>query len=151
MTFSYNPLVCSSVRPSITTKKPHHRYMDMVQGGTSCAILQAGLWGFFQFMRIFVVSKGENEASHMRWKGCPQSSIFIPQSSVLSPQSLVLRNAQKQCFCSQKLDLRHFSRECRENLNIRTLRIKFRNKSVFEDSPQLVPACWTLGIMLISI
>ena len=42
------------------------------------------------------------------------------EKAVLSPQSSVLRNAQEQCFCSQKLDLRHFSRECRENLNIRT-------------------------------
>ena len=45
----------------------------------------SNLWGF---LRIFVVSKGENEASHRRWKGCPQSSI-------LSPQSSVLRNALK--------------------------------------------------------
>ena len=67
--------------------------------------------------------------------------VLSPQSSIFNPQSSVLRNAQKQCFCSQKLDLRHFSRECRQNLNIRTLRIKFRNRSDFEDSPQLVPAC----------
>ena len=66
----------------------------------------------------------------------PQSSILNPQSSVLSPQK-----CPKKCFCSQKLDLRHFSRKCRENLNIRILRIKFRNKSGFEDSPQIVPAC----------
>ena len=51
----------------------------------------SNLWGF---LRIFVVSKGENEASHRRWKGCPQSSVLNPQSSVLSPQK-----------CSQKLDL----------------------------------------------
>ena len=63
------------------------------------------------------------------------------EKTVLSPQSSALENAQKQCFCSQKLDLRHFSRKCRENLIIRTLRIKFRNKSGFEDCPQLVPAC----------
>ena len=62
----------------------------------------------------------------------PQSSILNPQSSVFSPQK-----CPKQCLCSQKLDLWHFSRECRENLKIRTLRIKFRNKSVFEDSPNL--------------
>ena len=91
----------------------------------------------------------------------PQSSVLNPQSSVLgshlSPQSSILKcgnqkdkktlhfcckNAHKQYFCSQKLDLRHFSRECRKNLNIRTLRIKFRIKSGFEDSPQLVPACY---------
>ena len=64
-----------------------------------------------EFLRIFVVSKGENEASHRRWKGCPQSSILNLQSSVLSPQSSVL-SPQK---CSQKLDLRHFSRECRDS------------------------------------
>ena len=29
---------------------------------------------------------------------------------------------KKLCFCSKKLDLWHFSRECCENLNIRTLR-----------------------------
>ena len=74
----------------------------------------------------------------------PQSSIFNPQSSVLSPQSSVLRNAQKQCFCSQKLDLRHFSRECRENLNIRTLRIKFRNKSGSQDYPNLCQPAYKL-------
>ena len=68
----------------------------------------------------------------------PQSSIFNPQSSVLSPQKF-----------SQKLDLRHFSRKCRENLNIRTLRIKFRNKSGFEDSPKLVPACIIMMIVMI--
>ena len=72
------------------------------------------------------------------------SSVLNLQSSILSPQSSVLRNAQKQCFCSQKLDLLHFSRKCRENFNIRSLRIKFRNKSGFEDSPQLVPACLKL-------
>ena len=54
------------------------------------------------------------------------------KSSVLSPQK-----------CSQKLNLRHFSRE---NLNICTLCIKFRNKSGFEGSPQLVPACTYLII-----
>ena len=68
-----------------------------------------------------------------------EKAVLSPQSSILSPQKCCCRNAQKQCFCSQKLDLRHFSRECRGNLNIRTLRIKFRNKSGFEDSPQLVP------------
>ena len=53
-----------------------------------------------------------------------EGAVLSPQSSIFNPQSSVLRNAPKQCFCSQKLDLRHFSRECRENLNIRTLRIK---------------------------
>ena len=94
-----------------------------------------------------------------------EKAVLSPQSSDLKPQFLVLgprssnklcmcgnqkhkktlhfccRNTQKQCFCSQKLDLRRFSREYRKNLNIRTLRIKFRIKSGFEDSPQLVPVC----------
>ena len=52
----------------------------------------SNLWGF---LRIFVVWKGESEASHRRWKGCPQSSILNLQSSILSPQSSVLRNALK--------------------------------------------------------
>ena len=91
------------------------------------------------FMRIFVVSKGEREASHRRWKGYPQSSVHK------KTLHLCCRNTKKQCFCSQKLDLRHFSRKCRENLNICTLRIKFRNKLGFEDSPQLVPACKSLS------
>ena len=64
-----------------------------------------------------------------------EKAVLSPQSSIFNPQSSFLRNAQKQCFCSHKLDLRHFSCECRENLNIRILRIKFRNKSRFEESP----------------
>ena len=68
----------------------------------------SNLWGF---LRIFVVLKGVLS---------PQSSIFNPQSSVLSPQK-----CPNKCF-SQKLHLQHFSRKCRENLNIRTLRINFR-------------------------
>ena len=90
-------------------------YLDTIdQGGTCCAVLQAGLWGFsnlWGFLRICVLSKGVNEASHRRWKGCPQSSILNLQSSILSPQSSVLspQKCPKQCFCSQKLDLRHFS------------------------------------------
>ena len=73
----------------------------------------------------------------------PHSQIFNPQPSVLSPQSSVLspQKCPKTMFWSQKLDLRHFRSECRENLNKRTLMIKFRNKSGFEDSPQLVPSC----------
>ena len=55
---------------------------------------------------------------------------------------LLQKCKKKLCFCSQKLDLRHFNRECHENLNIRTLRIKFRIKLGFKDSPQVVPA-WT--------
>ena len=79
----------------------------------------------------------------------PQSSVLIPQSSVLSPQLckfgsqkirkhyIFVAEMQKdtQYFCSKKLDLRHLSRECCENLNIPTLRIKCRFKSAFEDSP----------------
>ena len=41
-----------------------------------------------------------------------------------------------------------------ENLNIRTLRIIFRTKSEFEDSPQLVPSClkvFPLCLLLASI
>ena len=60
------------------------------QGGTSCTILQAGLWGvflFLGFLRILVVSKGESEASHRRWKGCPRSSILNLHCSILNPQS----------------------------------------------------------------
>ena len=37
----------------------------------------SNLWGI---LRIFVVSKGESEASRRRWKGCPQSSVLNPQS-----------------------------------------------------------------------
>ena len=66
------------------------------QGGTSCTLLQAGLWGFFQFMRIFEDFCGpKSEASHRRWKGCPQSSILSPQSSempennVFAPKNLI--------------------------------------------------------------
>ena len=47
----------------------------------------SNLWGF---LRIFVVSKGENEASHRRWKGCPQSSVLSYQSSTINPQSSFL-------------------------------------------------------------
>ena len=56
---------------------------------------------------------------------------------------------QKKYFCSPKHDLWHFSRKCRKNLNIRTLRIKIRIKSGLEDSPRLLPSCSlnTLAIM----
>ena len=47
----------------------------------------SNLW---RFLRIFVVSKGENKASHRRWKGCPQFSVPSPQSQVLSPQLWIL-------------------------------------------------------------
>ena len=57
------------------------------------------------------------------------SSVGLRPSSVLTPKNqktlhFCCRNAK--CFCSKKLDLRHFIRECRENLNIRILRTKFR-------------------------
>ena len=70
----------------------YHSHYYPQWGSTSCSSLQAGLWGFFQFMRIFVVPKGENEASHRRWKGCPQSSILNLQSLTLSPQSSEMPN-----------------------------------------------------------
>ena len=68
------------------------------QGGTSCAILQAGLRGFVQSVRIFVVSEGENEASHraeetvlnLQSSALSLSSVFTPRSSVLGPQFSVL-------------------------------------------------------------
>ena len=48
----------------------------------------------------------------------------------------------------KKVNLRHFSREW--NLNICTLRIKFRIKSVFEDSPLLVPSWSESGFFVTS-
>ena len=77
----------------------------------------SNLWGF---LRIFVVSKGENEATHRWCKGCPQSSVLNPQSSILSPQSSIL-----------SLHLIHgiLVANVAKNLNIRTLRIRFRIKS----------------------
>ena len=70
----------------------------------------------------------------------PNSSSPCPQSSVLRSENIafLLQKCQKKSFCSKKLDLRHFGREYRKNLNIRTLRTKFRIKSAGEDSPQLV-------------
>ena len=50
-------------------------------------------------------------------------------------------DAKNALFCLKKLRLRHFCRECRENLNIRVLRTKFWVKSACEDDPQVVPAC----------
>ena len=51
----------------------------------------------------------------------------------------------KNCpFCLKKLSLRHFCRECRENLSIRVLRTKFWVKSACEDAPQVVPACFQI-------
>ena len=48
----------------------------------------------------------------------------------------------KNCpFCPKKLCLRHFCRECRENLSISVLRTKFWVNSACEDDPQVVPAC----------
>ena len=42
-------------------------------------------------------------------------------------------------FLLQKINLWHFSRECHENLNIRTLRIKFCFKSSQPGYPQDIP------------
>ena len=53
---------------------------------------------------------------------------------------LCCRNAKKKYFCSPKHDLWHFSRKCRKNLNIRTLKTTFLIKSVWGDKLQVVPA-----------
>ena len=58
---------------------------------------------------------------------------------------MMLKNA---LFCLKKLRLRHFCRECRENLNIRVLRTKFWVKSACEDDPQVVPACLLVNIKI---
>ena len=59
----------------------------VAQVAQSCKPGCEDLSNFWGFLRIFVVSKGENEASHRRWNGCPQSSILNLQCSILSPQS----------------------------------------------------------------
>ena len=53
----------------------------------------------------------------------PQSSILSPRSSVLTPQYT-----------------KRFSRECRENLYLRTLRTIMRIRSGLDDFPRLVPS-----------
>ena len=73
----------------------------------------------------------------MASKGSHSSSL-LPQSSEINPQSETLhfccRNAKNSIFCSiKKLNLRHFYHECRKNLNIYVLRIKFLIKSAFQD------------------
>ena len=45
----------------------------------------------------------------------------------------------KTSFLPQKLNFRHFYRECHKNLNICVSRVKFWIKSGSKDSPQLVP------------
>ena len=57
-------------------------------------------------------------------------------------------DAKNALFCLKKLRLRHFCRECRENLNIRVLRTKFWVKSACEDTPQVVPAWLSLFLSL---
>ena len=92
------------------------------------------------------------------------SSVFNLQSSILNPQSVISyasvesRKSENTktlnfcclLFCSQKLDLQHFYRECSKNLNIRTLRtktilIKFAGK----DKPQVVQPCiWVIMLIM---
>ena len=71
-------------------------WLNVKQGGTSCSSLQARLWGFFQFVRIFPICEDFwwSQRVKMRTaigggKGCPQSSIPNLQFSILSPQSSV--------------------------------------------------------------
>ena len=80
----------------IQCRQTGHMYIvDFVHSIRVAQVVQAfkpGCEDFFNlwwFLRIFVVSKDENEASHRKWKGCPQSSILNLQSSVLSPHSSV--------------------------------------------------------------
>ena len=58
-------------------------------------------------------------------------------------------DAKKCPFCIKKLRLRHFCRECRENLSIRVLRTKFWVKSACEDAPQVVPAWYTRDFFMV--
>ena len=91
-----------SCSPEKINDKQKHYFPRMMQsrsqGGTSCTILQARLWGFFQFMRIF-----EDLCGLKGWKwGQPLEVKRL--SSVLNPQSLVLspRKCSKTMFLLPK-------------------------------------------------
>ena len=111
-----------------------------LQGGTSCGKLASGWRGPTEFVRTKWLARLSSVGLTLR-----PSSVLSPQSSVLSPHqtkksentAFLLQKCQKKrkSFCSKKLDLRHFSRACRENLTIRTLRTKFRIKSACEGCP----------------
>ena len=97
-------------------------YIQQQQGGTSCGKRLARTDRICEDQEVSKAALRRSEA------------FLSPQSSdqKIRKHCIFVAEMLQKKICFKNMDIRHFSRECRKNLNICTLRTKFRIKSAGE-------------------